>query len=51
MNGKTNFDVSSINVGKGYLLTIKVGLVVRETLTDVRENLGAFAPGFFGSIT
>jgi hypothetical protein len=30
--------MSSTNVGKGYLLTIKVGLVVRETLTDVREN-------------
>jgi len=42
--------MSSTNVGKGYLLTIKVGLVVRETLTDVRKNQGAFAPGFFATI-
>jgi hypothetical protein len=33
----TKILMSSTNVGKGYFITIKVGLVVRETLTDVQE--------------
>jgi len=43
--------MSSTKCGKGLFITIKVGLVVRETFIDVRSiKRGVRPPGFFGSI-